>query len=123
MQNLNPITLIDGYKIDHRRQYPEGTRRVYSNWTPRGSRVEGQTEAVFFGLQYFLQRFLMDEMKQDFFSRPKDEVLAKYARRINGYLGPNAVGTQHIADLHDLIRRLRDEGGHGEGEGGECEQA
>jgi len=99
---FNPITLIDGYKVDHRRQYPPHTRTVYSNWTPRGSRVEGQEEVVLFGLQYFLQRFMMDEMQEGFFGRPKDEVVAAYARRINGYLGPNEVGTQHIADLHDL---------------------
>lgn len=29
------ILLTDGYKLDHRRQYPEGTEYVYSNWTPR----------------------------------------------------------------------------------------
>lgn len=27
------ILLTDGYKLDHRRQYPEGTEYVYSNWT------------------------------------------------------------------------------------------
>lgn len=102
MTSFNPITLIDGYKVDHRRQYPDHTRSVYSNWTPRGSRVAGQEEVVLFGLQYFLQRFMMDEMQANFFGQPKDEVVANYARRINGYLGPNKVGTQHIADLHDL---------------------
>ena len=34
----------DGYKLDHRRQYPEGTQYVYSNWTARGSRVDGVEE-------------------------------------------------------------------------------
>lgn len=29
------ILLTDGYKLDHRRQYPENTEYVYSNWTPR----------------------------------------------------------------------------------------
>lgn len=29
------ILLTDGYKLDHRRQYPKGTERVYANWTPR----------------------------------------------------------------------------------------
>jgi nicotinamide phosphoribosyltransferase len=48
---FNPTTLIDGYKLDHRRQYPAKTEYVYSNWTPRGSRT-GQKEVVFFGLQY-----------------------------------------------------------------------
>ena len=28
------ILLTNGYKLDHRRQYPENTEYVYSNWTP-----------------------------------------------------------------------------------------
>ncbi|CAM6577306.1 hypothetical protein CIFRCK366B_20475 [Citrobacter freundii] len=32
---MNPILAIDGYKVSHRVQYPQGTRRVYSNFTPR----------------------------------------------------------------------------------------
>jgi len=98
----NPETAHDGYKLDHRSQYPPGIRRILSNWTPRGSRVEGQNEVVFFGLQAFLERYLMDDIQANFFSQPKDKVLRRFARRVNGYLGPNNVGTQHIADLHDL---------------------
>jgi nicotinamide phosphoribosyltransferase len=99
---LNPITLIDGYKLDHRRQYPTGTKLVYSNWTPRTSRVDGQNKVVFFGLQYFLQKYLIEEFNQNFFQKPVDEVCASYERRVNGYLGPNKIGTQHIRDLHEL---------------------
>ncbi len=32
---MNPILAIDGYKVSHRVQYPLGTSRVYSNFTPR----------------------------------------------------------------------------------------
>lgn len=32
---MSAALLIDGYKADHRRQYPEGTERVYSNFTAR----------------------------------------------------------------------------------------
>lgn len=35
---MNPILAIDGYKVSHRVQYPQGTRRVYSNFTPRSDR-------------------------------------------------------------------------------------
>ncbi|WP_289483852.1 nicotinamide phosphoribosyltransferase domain-containing protein, partial [Enterobacter sp. E105B] len=27
---MNPILAIDGYKVSHREQYPEGTTKVYS---------------------------------------------------------------------------------------------
>jgi len=99
---MNPITLIDGYKIDHRRQYPKGTTRVYSNWTPRSSRVEDQNEVVFFGLQYFLKKYLMQDFKENFFDRDEDSVVHEYARRVNSYLGPNSIGTDHIRALHQL---------------------
>lgn len=48
------ILLTDGYKLDHRRQYPEGTQYVYSNWTPRSCQYfpEAKEGAVVFGIQY-----------------------------------------------------------------------
>jgi nicotinamide phosphoribosyltransferase len=99
---MNPLLLTDGYKVDHRRQYPEGTTLVYSNWTPRKSRIEGVNEVVFFGLQYFIKKYIIEDFENYFFSQPKDKILKEYARRINNYLGPNEVGVEHIAALHDL---------------------
>ena len=99
---MNPLLLTDGYKVDHRRQYPIGTTLVYSNWTPRKSRIEGVDEVVFFGLQYFIKKYIIQDFDLYFFKQPKEEVVKKYARRINNYLGENLVGTKHIEDLHDL---------------------
>ena len=98
---MNPLLLIDGYKLDHRRQYPPKTQRVYSNLTARASRVRGQNEVVFLGLQYFLRHFLMDELKP-FFAGDIDAIAARYAARVNGYLGANEIGTEHIRALHAL---------------------
>lgn len=99
---MNPLLLTDGYKVDHRRQYPENTSLVYSNFTPRKSRIADADEVVFFGLQYFLKRYLLESFERDFFQQPKERILQQYARRINNYLGDNQVGVQHIAALHDL---------------------
>lgn len=98
---MNPITLIDGYKLDHRRQYPAGTTKVYSNWTPRSSRIPGVDAVVFFGLQYFCDRYL-DQAFDRFFKNHGPTEAEVYARRVNGYLGPNAIGTDHIRALHAL---------------------
>lgn len=98
---LNPLTLADGYKLDHRRQYPEGTEFVYSNWTPRGSRIEGVNKVVFFGLQYFLEKYLEEEFAK-FFDADEEKVVKAYTRRVNGYLGPNEIGDEHIRALHRL---------------------
>jgi nicotinamide phosphoribosyltransferase len=99
---MNPLLLTDGYKLDHRRQYPEHTTLVYSNWTPRKSRFENINSVVLFGLQYFIKKYLFEEFETNFFKKPKAEVVAKYARRINNYLGENLIGTAHIEALHDL---------------------
>jgi len=99
---MNPLLLIDGYKLDHRRQYPPGTTGVYSNWTPRMSRIAGVDRVVFFGLQYFLQRYLMDEWSSQFFDCVSTKMVRRYTQRVNGYLGPNQIGTKHIEELAQL---------------------
>jgi len=99
---LLPILLKDGYKVGHKFQYPESTTLVYSNMTPRKSRSEGVNEIVFFGLQYFIKEYLIRQFDENFFSRPKEEVLREYARRLDTYLGKDSITYQHIAALHDL---------------------
>ncbi|WP_407556643.1 nicotinate phosphoribosyltransferase [Winogradskyella sp. 4-2091] len=99
---MNPLLYTDGYKVDHRRQYPEGTTLVYSNWTPRKSRIEGIENVVFFGLQYFIKKYMIEDFNTNFFNQPKAEICKRYSRRINNYLGPNQVGIDHIEALHDL---------------------
>lgn len=102
MKNTLPTVILctDGYKLGHRQQYPDGTTQVYTNFTGRFSRTT-QDKIVQFGLQFFLQKWLMDEFKS-FFSSDKEAICNECARRVNGYLGPNNVGTEHIAQLHDL---------------------
>lgn len=98
------ILLTDGYKLDHRRQYPEGTEFVYSNWTPRSCQYfpEASEGTVVFGIEYFIKKYLLEEFNKNFFNRPKEEVIEEFSRRINTFLGPNQVGINHISALHDL---------------------
>jgi len=101
---MSPSTILstDFYKADHRRQYGPDITRVYSNWTSRGSRIPDQTDVVLLGLQYFLQKYMIDGMQETFFSRPVGQVCEEYQHRLNGSLGPNDIGTDHIRDLHEL---------------------
>lgn len=104
---INPLTAIDFYKADHRRQYPKGTEFVYSNFTPRSSRhapvlKDFEGKVVCFGLQGFIKDFLMDTWQENFFNRPREEVLAAYKRRMDSSLGEGAVPVDHIGELHDL---------------------
>lgn len=105
---INPLTAIDFYKADHRRQYPEGTTMVYSNFTPRSDRLspipanQFTGEVVMFGLQFFIKDFLIDAWNSEFFHKPKAEVVASYKRRMDTSLGIDAIPVDHIEALHDL---------------------
>ena len=96
----SPLFETDAYKLDHRRQYPEGTEYVYSNYTNRGSRIDGVTHVIHFGLQAFLQNFCVEEF-QAFFDADEDAAVAEYEAVVNGVLG-RSVGTDHIRELHKL---------------------
>ena len=100
---MSAIELTDGYKLDHRRQYPEGTEDVYSTWIPRSNRYfpEAKDGVVVFGIQYLTTE--LENKFLQFFKTPLDKVLENWTSRINGFLGPdNKVGQEHIKELHDL---------------------
>lgn len=105
---MNPLTCIDFYKADHRRQYPKGTSLVYSNFTARSSNLKNIPDSlflggtIFFGLQHFVKSYLIDMWNEGFFKRPKNEVVAEYKRRMDYALGPGAIPVEHIEALHDL---------------------
>ena len=82
MQKINPFLLCDAYKIGHPFQYPKGTTLVYSNLTPRKSRLEGVDEMTFFGLQYFIKEYLITYFNENFFEHPKEKLMQEYKRRI-----------------------------------------
>lgn len=101
---ITTMELTDGYKLDHRRQYPKGTEFVYSNWTPRSSTYfpEAEDGCVVFGIQYFIKEYLIKRFNEDFFNLDEDLAVKTFERRINTFLGENEVGTDHIRDLHKL---------------------
>ena len=103
---MNPILAIDGYKVSHRAQYPQGTTQVYSNFTPRSDRFFSSPVAdgklVFFGLQGFLRWFMVDLFNDAFFARPQEDVVNEYKAVMDSYLGKDAVPVDHIRALHNL---------------------
>src|ERR1017187_9569705 len=102
MKLPSPLLFKDFYKADHKRQYPKGTQKVYSNFTPRISRIPGVDHVVVFGTQFFVKEMLIKEFNDNFFNQPKEKVLAAYTRRMNNALGPNSIGVEHFSKLHDL---------------------
>lgn len=97
---------VDGYKLGHGQQDAEGLTLKYSNMTPRSNRlfksVAGYDgKMVVFGIQGAWSE-IVEIWNNSFFSQPKAKVMARYARRINGYLGPDVITYDAMAELHDL---------------------
>ncbi len=98
----NPFLLTDYYKVGHVFQYPDKTELVYSNLTPRSSRLKDIDEMVFFGMQYFIKEYLLNYFNDNFFNQPKQKVMAGYKRRISTSLGAGLPTYSHLENLHDL---------------------
>jgi len=98
----NAAHKIDFYKSGHKVQYPENTTLIYSNLTPRTSRIPGIDHVVFFGMQAVILKFLIYDWRKGFFNRDKESVLHSYKRRLDNALGKDVVDISHIAALYDL---------------------
>jgi nicotinamide phosphoribosyltransferase len=100
---IYPSTLLcDFYKVSHREQYPKGTEIVYSTWIPRASRIKGINEVVAFGFQAFIKEYIVKYFNENFFSRPKLDIVEEYKRVVKFTLGVENPETIHIEQLHDL---------------------
>jgi len=98
----NIILLSDSYKVSHYRQYPPGTQYVYSYFESRGCDREDWHEICFFGLQYFLKRYLSGPVV----TREKIEQAAKmYAQHFGDGTNDNPdlfyrEGWEYILEKH-----------------------
>lgn len=99
---MQPIYLIDFYKVGHIDQYPAGITQIWSNWTPRTSRIKEQHTVVHFGLQYFIKKILIEAFESEFFKLKLDEVIKHYSEVMKATLGLQKPRTDHIAKLHQL---------------------
>jgi nicotinamide phosphoribosyltransferase len=98
----NPLLMTDGYKTSHHRMYPEGTTEVYSNFTPRSVNYmpKQAKKVVVFGVQYTIQK-IEELYNENFFSRPKNEVVGEAKEFLSSYLG-SEYDVSHFELLHDL---------------------
>ena len=100
--NTVPLLLCDFYKTVHSEQYPKGITKLVSYFTPRMTRIEGEDKLVMFGLQAFIKEYLIDYFNDNFFNKPKDEVISEYNRILSYTLGKNSYKDEKIKKLHDL---------------------
>jgi nicotinamide phosphoribosyltransferase len=101
------LSSIDSYKLGHADQFPEGTTKVYSNFTPRSLKhlqvpyQYGTTQVVWFGLQAFLND-LQSVWQETFFDRTKEEVVSEFMELVGPFCGPRGFNQSRIEWLHDL---------------------
>ena len=102
---MNITNQTDFYKVGHIFQYPEGTEYIYSNFTARSAakfnhfQDQFDNKVVFFGLQAFIQKYLV-EAWGDFFEGSRTWAVNHYSRRMKNSIGP--IDISHFKDLHDL---------------------
>ena len=108
--SLSPIYATDFYKLSHIDQYPPNTQYIYSNFTCRSAKLfpglpDFDNKVVFFGLQGFLENYLVKTWNREFFDKPFDfSEQFKYKRFVHEALGipTHKVRVQHLIDLHEL---------------------
>lgn len=96
----NALLLCDFYKAVHAEMLPEGITKSVSYFTPRMSRVNRWNSVVMFGLQGFIQEYLIDYFDENFFFKPEGEVIYEYTRIMDNCLGKDSYGIKKIKDLH-----------------------
>jgi nicotinamide phosphoribosyltransferase len=94
----NICLLTDSYKVSHYKQYPPHTRRVYSYFESRSGSTYSNT--VFFGLQYFLERYLAGPVV----TQAKIDAAEELYRAHFGHDVFHRAGWEHI--LHEHGGRL-----------------
>ena len=81
-------------QVSHYKQYPPGTEYVYSYFESRGGKFD---EICFFGLQYFIKRYLAGPVVTA-------DKIAEAKELLDNHMGPghfNEEGWNHILTAHE----------------------
>lgn len=96
------ILLSDTYKQVHNKMLPPGLNKLVSYWTPRRSMLKNQKKMVFFGLQAFVQEYLIEYFNTLFFKLPESLVASTYISTMNIQLTSKDYDLDPIIKLHRL---------------------
>lgn len=102
---MNPLLLVDSYKIHHTKMYPDGMTKLYSNFTPRKSRIKDIDKVVVFGLQHFILEYLIKKFNEEFFHLQTRNTTFEQGTKIkviDQYKRQCPVDIKHIEALWDL---------------------
>lgn len=94
--------LTDFYKQCHAEQYDPSITKVVSYYVPRKTRIPEFDKVVVFGIQAFIEEYLIEYMNETFFGRSLEEVIAEYEFVISSTMGADRVNSDKIKKLHEL---------------------
>lgn len=99
---VNSIFITDSYKMSHPEMLPPGTTLMYGNCTPRSNKYAPKgCEFVISMGQQILIKWLRDHFEDNFFSKPKEDVIKEVEEELTLHYG-DKYNANHIAKLHDL---------------------
>lgn len=96
------ILLSDTYKQCHKNMYPKNMTRMVSYLTPRKSMLKTQNEMVFYGLTYFVKKYLIEYFNENFFALSKKEVTDEYIQILTTHLSVHQNMSSYLDDILDL---------------------
>ena len=102
---MNPLFMSDSYKLSHKFMSIPGTQYIYSNLTFRFDKYFSKYypnfdhKAVWFGLQAFIKKTLIKQWNEEFFNKPKAEVLNELKLLTSAFA---MTDFSHFEALHDL---------------------
>lgn len=98
------ICLADTYKFTHYRMYPQSLNELTSYWVPRKSMFVGEDnqKMVWFGMQAFVQEWLIEYFQKNFFDLPLNKVLKDFKYVMNIQIGEGNYDIEPIEKLHTL---------------------
>ena len=99
------MLLSDTYKQCHSDMYPKTLKKLVSYWVPRKSMFSEHSDynkMVFFGLQAFIQEFLIDYFNKNFFNKNIEDVINEYSYYMDIQLGEGNYKLDNVVKLHSL---------------------
>lgn len=102
---MNPMLLCDAYKLGHMEQYPEGTTKVYSNFTARHFKhmenIYPVEKMVVFGISAVVHQ--MSNLWYRYFFDKKFEIVKQdFIKKVGHFVKPDWIGYKYFEDLHKL---------------------
>ena len=103
---MNPLLMSDSYKLSHYFQQTPGTQYIYSNLTPRFDEYfckeypNFDHKIVWFGLQAFIKKTLIEEWNINFFNKSWKEIKQELEDVLTPYIG--MTDFNHFEALHKL---------------------